>query len=266
MRPQADGSPHPENLNHYPTQGHPRKAARPQELTACQTDQVKGLDMKTLLKRLAPHCLCAAATLAVVPSITHAGGNGSLFSSDVELFGAAPKVQQAPEAQPLLFTGAEPVAVEAAVAVEETDAPPAELFLASTRGRYNEQDLNCMAEAVYHEARGESSRGQAAVAEVILNRVDSRSFPSTVCGVVNQPSQFSYTIGGRKPISNKGAYLRAREIARAALSGAPRNLTGGATYFHTPAVRPSWSHRFQKTVQIGQHIFYRRGGQRVASN
>lgn len=95
--------------------------------------------------------------------------------------------------------------------------------------------------------------------------MDSRAFPPTVCGVVNQPSQFSYTIGGRKSIRNKGAYMRARNIAEAALSGAPRVLTGGATYFHTPAVRPAWSSRFQRTVQIGRHIFYRRG-QRVASN
>lgn len=256
--------PIPKILINLPRQGHPRMAARPPELTACQTDQVIGSDMKTLLKRLAPHCICAAATLAVVPSITHAGGNGSLFSSD--MFGAAPTVQKAPDTQPLLFTGTEPVTVETAVAAQETDAPPAELFLASARGRYDERDLNCMAEALYHEARGEGARGQAAVAEVILNRTESRQFPSTVCGVVNQPSQFSYTIGGRKPISNKGAYLRAREIAKTALAGAPRNLTGGATYFHTPAVSPAWAHRFQRTVQIGQHIFYRRGGQRVASN
>ena len=129
----------------------------------------------------------------------------------------------------------------------------------------NPTDLQCLSEALYFEARGEGVQGQQAVAEVILNRVDSRGFPSTVCGVVNQPAQFSYTIGGRKRITNKAAYLRARDIAQAALSGAPRNLTGGATYFHTPAVRPAWSHRFQRTVQIGAHIFYR-SGQRIASN
>ncbi|WP_228461569.1 cell wall hydrolase [Paracoccus liaowanqingii] len=145
------------------------------------------------------------------------------------------------------------------------DAPIEQLHLASTRASYSGADLECMAEALYHEARGEGRQGQAAVAEVILNRVDSGAFPGTVCGVINQPSQFSYTIGGAKPIRNKGAYLRARDIAQAALSGAPRALTGGATYFHTPAVRPAWSHRFQRTVQIGRHIFYR-GNQRVASN
>lgn len=218
--------------------------------------------MKTLLQRMAPLCLCAAAlTLTATGAMA---GNGSLFSSDAGLFGAKQKPQDAaPRAMPLLYTDADPVKVENPVAEE---IPSARVFLASTRGRYDERDLNCMAEAIYHEARGEGVRGQAAVAEVILNRVESRQFPSSVCGVVNQPSQFSYTIGGRKAIGNKAAYLRARDIARNALAGAPRVLTGGATYFHTPAVRPSWSRRFQRTVQIGQHIFYRPVGQRVASN
>lgn len=216
--------------------------------------------MKTLFQRMAPSCLCAAAlTLTATGAMA---GNGSLFSSDAGLFSAAHK-GNTPRPTPLLYTDAEPVKVEIPVAEE---IPSAQVFLASNRGRYNERDLNCMAEAIYHEARGESTRGQAAVAEVILNRVESRQFPSSVCAVINQPSQFSYTIGGKKRIGNKAAYLRARDIARNALAGAPRVLTGGATYFHTPAVRPSWSRRFQRTVQIGQHIFYRPGGQRVASN
>lgn len=222
--------------------------------------------MKTLLKRLAPVYLCATAALTVASVAAHAGGNGSLFSSDAGIFGAASNAMELPRPKPLLYTDAEPVKVENLVIDEDYDAPDAELFLASTRTQFSEQDLNCLSEAVYHEARGESSQGQAAVAEVILNRVDSRAFPRTVCGVVNQPSQFSYTIGGRKPIRNKAAYLRARNIAENALAGAPRVLTGGATYFHTPSVRPAWSHRFQRTTRIGQHIFYRRGGQRVASN
>lgn len=225
--------------------------------------------MKTLLQRLAPSCLCAAAlTLTATGTLA---GNGSLFTTDSGLFDAstlaAAHAAKPRRSSPLLYTDADPVKVENPVAEEN---PPAELFLASTatasRGGFDERDLNCLAEAIYHEARGESTRGQAAVAEVILNRVDSRQFASSVCGVVNQPSQFSYTIGGRKKIGNKAAYLRARDIARNALSGAPRVLTGGATYFHTPAVSPSWARRFKRTVQIGQHIFYRPGGQRVASN
>lgn len=217
--------------------------------------------MKTLLRRTAPLCLCASALTLTATGAS--AGNGSLFSSDAGLLAAVANRAESPHPTPLLYTDAEPVKVENPVADE---IPSAKTFLASSRGRFNERDLNCLAEAIYHEARGESTQGQAAVAEVILNRVESRQFPPSVCGVVNQPSQFSYTIGGKKKIGNKAAYLRARDIARNALAGAPRVLTGGATYFHTPAVRPSWSHRFQRTVRIGQHIFYRPGGQRVASN
>lgn len=123
-------------------------------------------------------------------------------------------------------------------------------------------EFECLASAIYFEARGEAIRGQAAVAEVILNRVDSPSFPRTICGVVNQSNgqgcQFSYTCDGRSDrIGDRGAWSVAGKIARAMMDGAPRQLTEGATYFHTPAVRPSWSRRFELTAQIGRHIFYR---------
>lgn len=216
--------------------------------------------MPKLSHRLAHACLCAAVAVPMSTSLAAAGGNGSLFSSETGMFGAvrAAAASPHPTPTPLLYTDAEPVRIEADVPVEQ-------LHLASARRTVSRADLNCMAEALYHEARGEGRQGQMAVAEVILNRVDSGAFPTTVCGVINQPSQFSYTIGGAKPIRNKAAYERAVQIAAEALAGAPRRLTGGATYFHTPAVRPAWSRRFERTVQIGRHIFYR-GNQRVASN
>ncbi|AXC49998.1 cell wall hydrolase [Paracoccus suum] len=133
-------------------------------------------------------------------------------------------------------------------------------------------ELKCLAEALYFEARGEPLAGQKAVAEVILNRRDSGRFPTSICGVVKQGGkggcQFSYHCGGaNRAIREKSAYMRVKRVAEAALAGSPRNLTGGATYFHTPAVRPSWSKRFTRTARIGRHIFYRPGkSQRVASN
>jgi hypothetical protein len=123
-------------------------------------------------------------------------------------------------------------------------------------------EFECLATALYFEARGEGVAGQAAVAEVILNRVENPTFPRTVCGVVNQSNgrgcQFSYTCDGRADrIGDRAAWIRAGKIAKAMLDGAPRLLTEGATYFHTPAVRPSWARRFEKTAKIGRHIFYR---------
>ncbi|MDO5633103.1 MAG: cell wall hydrolase [Paracoccus sp. (in: a-proteobacteria)] len=187
-----------------------------------------------------------------------ANANNAAFSSrTAELHGIATP-DQMPRDEPLLFTDAEPVSL--------TNGPEQVYLTRTAANAVNQSELSCMAEALYFEARGEGVHGQAAVAEVILNRVDSRRFPSTVCGVVNQRAQFSYTIGGKPRIRNQAAYNRAVDIARRALSGHPRKLTGGATYFHTTAVRPNWSHRFTRTTRIGNHIFYRQGGQRLASN
>lgn len=137
-----------------------------------------------------------------------------------------------------------------------------EAWLAAQPAAEGGAEFQCLATAIYFEARGEDIAGQAAVAEVILNRVESPSFPRTICGVVNQSNgqgcQFSYTCDGRADrIGDRAAWVRAGKIARAMMDGAPRALTEGATYFHTPAVRPSWSRRFQLTARIGRHIFYR---------
>lgn len=123
-------------------------------------------------------------------------------------------------------------------------------------------ELECLARAIYFEARGESIKGQAAVAEVILNRVDSPLFPRTICGVVQQGGsggcQFSFICDGRSDrIADRQSWYVAEKVASALVDGAPRQLTDGATYFHTPAVRPSWSKRFTRTAHIGAHYFYR---------
>lgn len=218
--------------------------------------------MPTLPPRLMRACLCvaiASTMTTMTPESADAASGAPLanFAPNITAANGIAAPMDMPRPRPLTFAGAE----RAQVAND-----PEQVYLAKARQPFGQDDLACMTEALYFEARGEGPKGQAAVAEVILNRVDSRTFPSTVCGVVNQRAQFSYTIGGKKRISNKAAYLRARNVAESALAGAPRDLTGGATYFHTPAVRPAWSHRFQRTVQIGRHIFYRTGSQRMASN
>ena len=121
----------------------------------------------------------------------------------------------------------------------------------------------CLAEALYFEARGEDVAGQFAVAEVILNRVDANNFPKTICRVVNQGTgarfrcQFTYTCDGRaETISEKLAWTRGGKIARLMLDGGPRELTGGATHYHTKAANPKWSRVFHLTTTIGDHKFY----------
>ncbi|KPQ06143.1 MAG: Cell Wall Hydrolase [Rhodobacteraceae bacterium HLUCCA12] len=127
-----------------------------------------------------------------------------------------------------------------------------------------DRQFQCLQEAIYHEARGETIAGQFAVAEVILNRVDLPSFPDSVCDVVHQNAnrrnacQFSYACNGRsRTMAETGARELAGRIAQLMLSGTPRELTDGATHFHTTAVRPVWSRRFAQTAQIGTHLFYR---------
>lgn len=121
----------------------------------------------------------------------------------------------------------------------------------------------CLAEALYFEARGEEIMGQFAVAEVILNRVDSAAFPSSPCGVVHQGTgrrfacQFTYDCDGRAEIiRDKKAYVQVGKVAQLMLEGAPRRLTKGALYYHTKSVNPRWAKSFLKTAVIGRHYFY----------
>ncbi|MFP7571333.1 cell wall hydrolase [Marivita sp. S2033] len=131
----------------------------------------------------------------------------------------------------------------------------------------------CLAEALYFEARGETVKGQFAVAEVIMNRVKSSRFPDNVCGVINQGTgrkyqcQFTYTCDGiPERIREPRAWERVGKVARAILDGvAPLDLTDGATHYHTNAVNPRWSRTYTKTASIGVHLFYRHTW-RVSSN
>ena len=130
----------------------------------------------------------------------------------------------------------------------------------------------CLTEALYFEARGETVKGQFAVGEVILNRVSSPSFPDTICGVINQGTgrkfscQFTYTCDGRaEVIREPKAYQMVGKVAKMMIDGLPRTLTGGATFYHTKAVRPRWSRAFERTATIGFHHFYTKPA-RVSQN
>lgn len=123
---------------------------------------------------------------------------------------------------------------------------------------------HCLSEALYFEARGETVKGQFAVAEVIMNRVKSARFPDSLCGVIRQGTgkryqcQFTYTCDGHAEVINEPqAYERVSKVARAVMDGTAGDLTAGATHYHTKAVRPRWARVYHKTAQIGDHIFYR---------
>jgi len=125
---------------------------------------------------------------------------------------------------------------------------------------------NCLAEAIYYEARGEGLEGQEAVAEVVLHRVAHAGHPGTICGVVYEGSerrhgcQFSFTCNGdlHEPRSPH-AWARAQALAARIIVGALRirDMTGHAMFFHAEDVQPDWADTKIRTGQIGHHIFYR---------
>lgn len=145
-------------------------------------------------------------------------------------------------------------------------------WLASQDFEVDGAEWRCLAEALYFEARGESVKGQFAVAEVILNRVDNPIFPDTVCGVIHQGTgrkyqcQFTYTCDGHKEVINEPqAFEMVGKVAHIMIEGAPRPLTKGATHYHTRHVSPRWSRVYPRTATIGVHHFYRKPT-RVSSN
>ncbi|MFW2587629.1 cell wall hydrolase [Sagittula sp. SSi028] len=137
-------------------------------------------------------------------------------------------------------------------------------WLAAQPVAHGGSEWECLSEALYFEARGETVKGLFAVAEVIMNRVASSRFPNSVCGVVNQGTgrkfacQFTYTCDGQpENIHEPRSWTRVGKVARLMLDGAPRPLTQGATFYHTTAVRPNWSSAFTRTASIGDHLFYK---------
>lgn len=118
-------------------------------------------------------------------------------------------------------------------------------------------DCKWMTQALYYESRSESDRGVAAVAHVILNRMNHKYWPSTVKGVITQHKQFSYRHDGSmdKGFTDKKQYVRVAVIAAKVLEGEISSPVGNATHYHTTSVAPVWSKVKRKVAQIGNHVF-----------
>ena len=137
---------------------------------------------------------------------------------------------------------------------------PAEAFSA--------REQQCLASGIYFEARGESARGQAAVAQVILNRVRNPAYPGTICGVVYQNEdwrnrcQFSFACDNiRDRIRSQHHWKMAREVAMAVTAGKIwLKEVGSSTHYHAVYVRPRWAKTMKKLGRIGLHVFYRTYG------
>lgn len=122
---------------------------------------------------------------------------------------------------------------------------------------FGKKDIDCLAHNIYHEARGESIKGQIAVAAVTMNRLLAQGYPSSICKVVYQPYQFSWVklLSNHSP-KNKTQYQMAHAIATNYLQGRLKDPTLGSLFYHANYVLPKWAKKLTHKVTIGNHIFY----------
>ena len=157
----------------------------------------------------------------------------------------------------------------------ETPAPPDAVkpFVLATGAKDGHQALTCLTQAAYYEAGADGPDAEAAVVQVVLNRVRHPDFPKSVCGVVYQGSerqtgcQFTFTCDGAldRPL-DKSAWDEARKVAARALAGYVVKAVGASTYYHADYVFPAWAPTLEKMATVGPHIFYRMAGSEGAAS
>lgn len=200
-------------------------------------------------------CVFAAAVEAV-PSVAFASASVTNPTSETVI--SDPAIINAPVVQqvPVLEDAAAPAAPEAV----EPDTKPVSLRAlvdAQNTETALSKDEECLAGAIYFESKAESLEGQHAVAEVILNRAESGRFPTSICGVVYQPSQFSFVRGGKMPAINRdsSSWHQSVAVARVAMQERWDTAASDALFFHATRVSPRW--KLKRVATIGNHIFYR---------
>jgi spore germination cell wall hydrolase CwlJ-like protein len=154
--------------------------------------------------------------------------------------------------------------------VERTHVEPAQIEVSQreiARAQRRETDLQCLAENIYFEARGEPLKGQYAVAEVTLNRTMAPNFPHTICAVVHEmrwdpgrkryTADFSWTELGDLSPGDGPAWKRALTVANSVYDDEHDPVVPGALFYHSTAVRPGWARTRTAVAKIGNHVFYR---------
>ena len=203
-----------------------------------------------------------AVAAMIVSIVASANGSGASAQNTVAVIPNEPTITPVsePVVQPLPVPASMP-AVDADVTLDP--APPirasslAALVSAQPQPSELPRELHCLAGAVYFEAKSESLAGQLAVGRVIVARSKSGRFPNSYCGVVFQPSQFSFVRGHAMPGIAKGSkqWKNAVAIAQIAHSGTWRSPVEGALYFHAAYVSPGW--HLKRVGRIENHVFYR---------
>ena len=198
------------------------------------------------------------AAAGMDPSVLTIAARHDVGQSSVELDRRntvlATRLEQTAQTQPQLVKAS--FAVTAPVG--QPLLAPAAPYIAS-----GARELECLTQAVYYEARGETPKGQAAIAQVVLNRARSPNFPNSICGVVFQGAkgrgcQFSFACNGAmRGRRETAAWNRAQKVAARALAGFVVAEVGTATHFHTTSVNPKWGPSLLRIGQIGLHVFYK---------
>lgn len=124
------------------------------------------------------------------------------------------------------------------------------------RPRPLEPETECLARTVYLEAANQTLQGQLAVAQVVLNRMKSHTYPKSACAVVGQHGQFARSDDDSDPAASK-PWATAVAIATIAEDGHVAEVAPGAMFFHATYVSPAWSQDHERIAQVGDHIFYR---------
>lgn len=204
----------------------------------------------------------AVCMTAMFASIAGAHASGA-YAQEANPASFEPPVQVAPPPLDVIQTPAVDAASRLPVPDSDVKAVAlgasslAELVAAIPAASDLSRDLDCLASAIYFEARGEPLIGQLAVGSVIVNRASSGRFPTSYCGVVFQRAQFSFVRGGRMPSINRqsAAWKHAKAVATIADEGLWASPARDALFFHATYVRPGW--KLQRVAQVNTHVFYR---------
>lgn len=145
--------------------------------------------------------------------------------------------------------------------VKSIELPSVEPLYSAGGFIIDDPELDCMARNIFHEARNQSVDGQLAVAFVTLNRVNHAFYPNSVCEVVYEPFQFSWTqnnpnIDLSNPLELE-AWAVARKVAEDVLHEKVSNPLYGVTHYHADYVKPDWSYQKVMVAQIDNHMFYK---------
>ena len=214
------------------------------------------------------HRASAIAVVAMIGTIIFSANGSGAFAQNVAAdANAEPVIRTLAQPEPLLgdplATGIPTPQIPPVTADAPVDAPQirpgslATLVAAQPQPFDLSRELNSLAGAIYFEAKSESLTGQLAVGRVIVARSKSGRFPNSYCGVVYQPSQFSFVRGTSMPGISRVSrqWKNAVAIAQIAHSGTWRSPVEGALYFHAAYVSPGW--HLKRVGRIENHVFYR---------